>query len=314
VQGRHPRSRGAAMNRSFSDRANPMRALSSAPIRRRPTIGVTGPLPALKAAGKATAHRSPLLERANVPHGPKRSARPTTVPGTNDSAWRGESDADPGQSDREGQPFLDRRQHAALELARQARDARREAGAGGRNTPRRIMTARDTAVEPSMGPITETASRVPGALSRGPGVAGRLQAETPRTAAPGTPGALLGRSLSDDWMEQCGVKAGMAARLNIFAEAWGREVEARFRALASTKGRTGKGNTIFARELKGVIEAFYPYFEALVKLLLRDAGWDMSTKLNISQVRYFLCNYMRCLTDAERGEDIMESALSLRSR
>jgi hypothetical protein len=108
-------------------------------------------------------------------------------------------------------------------------------------------------------------------------------------------------------MEQCGVKAGMAARLNIFAEAWGREVEARFRALAGTKGRPGKGNTIFARELKAVIEAFYPYFEALVKLLLRDAGWDMSTKLNISQVRYFLCNYMRCLTDAERGEDIMES-------
>ena len=28
------------------------------------------------------------------------------------------------------------------------------------------------------------------------------------------------------------------------------------------------------------------------------------------KVRYFLCNYMRCLTDAERGEDIMESALS----
>lgn len=104
------------------------------------------------------------------------------------------------------------------------------------------------------------------------------------------------------------MKPALAARLNIFAETWAREVEARFRALSAPRaGRNIRGGTITARDLKGIIEAFYPYFEALVKLLLRDAGWDLGTKLNLGQVRYFLCNYVRCLTDAERGDDIMES-------
>lgn len=71
-------------------------------------------------------------------------------------------------------------------------------------------------------------------------------------------------------------------------------------------GRGGpQAATILARDLRPIIDAFYPYFDALVKLLLRDAGWEMSTRLHIGQVRYFLCNYVRCLTEAERGEDIL---------
>lgn len=131
------------------------------------------------------------------------------------------------------------------------------------------------------------------------------------TPRPGSNGmGVRGRSSSSDWMETCSVKPAMSARLHLFAEAWAREVETRFRALASQRRgpgmHSGRGAaTIPARDLRSIIDAFYPYFDALVKLLLRDAGWDMTTRLHIGQVRYFLCNYVRCLTEAERGEDIL---------
>merc|ERR1719482_790452 len=163
------------------------------------------------------------------------------------------------------------------------------------------MTARDTVAPGMLGPGMPTAPRASGGRPQMPMALQRpLNQVSPR---PGSNG-LGQRRKGDDWIEECGVKPAMAARLHLFAEAWGREVETRFRSLASQRRggmQSGRGGqqapTILVRDLRPIIDAFYPFFDALVKLLLRDAGWEMTTRLHIGHVR--------CLTEAERGEDIL---------